>query len=253
MIDHHVHIGQYENVYFYPHRVFSALKKSGVDEAWFSSTTSCVFCKESISAIRNPLIYSQAPSAVFLYESIRDEIKSAMEASCELDFKAHPLFWVIPDVMFAGVDLDVVMNEMNYDGFKIHTFAQNWDILISDYYNLADSIFAFAQKHKKRILIHTGCEDRDSPRKFEPFIKRYPLVKVQLAHCRNYYDLNYILEKYDNVFVDSSASCKDIVLGLRSKFGAERVLYGSDFPVLDIYQNDPIEEDLYRNYQRYRR
>lgn len=252
MTDFHVHIGQYENTYFYPHRVFSALKMSGVDEAWFSSTTSCIYCKESDAANRDPLLCSRAPSAVFLYENIRDEIKCALTASEKLDFKVHPLFWVVPEVMFAGVGLDTVMGELNYDGFKIHTFAQNWNMLKEKNYNLVDSIFYFAQKHKKRILIHTGCEEKDSPRKFESFIRKYSSVKVQLAHCRNYYDLNYMLEKYDNVFVDCSASCNSVVSNLRDKFGTDKVLFGSDFPVLDKYSKDPTVKELSRNYNKYK-
>ena len=39
MTDYHVHIGQFDKAYYFADRVFSALKASGVDEVYFSSTT----------------------------------------------------------------------------------------------------------------------------------------------------------------------------------------------------------------------
>ena len=63
MTDWHVHIGQYGSVYYYADRAFGALKAAGVHEVWFSSTTSCLYCKESEAARTAPKIAANAPSA----------------------------------------------------------------------------------------------------------------------------------------------------------------------------------------------
>ncbi|MGP1576582.1 MAG: hypothetical protein ACTTH7_03685 [Treponema sp.] len=44
--------------------MFSALKACGTDALWFSSTTSCIYCKESAAARADPALYAAAPSAL---------------------------------------------------------------------------------------------------------------------------------------------------------------------------------------------
>ena len=82
--DYHVHIGQYCKAYYYASRVFSALKAFGTDELWFSSTTSCIYCKESAVACTDPAVYKAAPSARNLYTGVRSEIRDALNAAKEL-------------------------------------------------------------------------------------------------------------------------------------------------------------------------
>lgn len=48
MTDWHVHIGQWFDTYHEAKTVFFRLKKRDIDELWFSSTTSCRYCKESL-------------------------------------------------------------------------------------------------------------------------------------------------------------------------------------------------------------
>ena len=47
MTDHHVHIGQYFETYYQTQDVFNALKAMDFSEAWFSSTSSSIYCKAS--------------------------------------------------------------------------------------------------------------------------------------------------------------------------------------------------------------
>lgn len=72
MTDYHV-IGQFDKAYYFADRVFSALKASGVDEVYFSSTTSCLYCPPKD-----------------LYEGVRGEVKDALSAAAEIGIKAYP-------------------------------------------------------------------------------------------------------------------------------------------------------------------
>ena len=131
MIDYHVHIGQYCNAYYFAFRVFSALQVFGTDELWFSSTTSCIYCKESAVASTDPVVYKTAPSARDLYTGVRSEIRDALRAAKELGIQAHALYWVVPDIHFAqdaGITVARVMEETPYNGFKLHPRAQQWDL-----------------------------------------------------------------------------------------------------------------------------
>lgn len=44
MTDYHIHIGQWNDVYFKAEDVFYALKKSGIGECWFSNAQEWNFC-----------------------------------------------------------------------------------------------------------------------------------------------------------------------------------------------------------------
>lgn len=185
--DYHVHIEQYCRAYYYADRVFSALKAYGTDALWFSSSTSCMYCKESAAARADKTIYNSAPSAAELYQSIRSEVQNALEAAEELGIQAHALYWVIPDIHFEqteNITVERVMTEIPYEGFKIHPRAQNRDLQDGRTTALAEAVFAYAERYAQRILIHCGDDQYESPLLFEPFIKKHPGVTVQLAHCR---------------------------------------------------------------------
>ena len=199
MTDYHVHIGQYESVYYYAERVFGALKSAGVHEVWFFSTTSCLYCKESEVA--------NAPSARQLYETVCDEIRNALYVAREIGITVHPLYWVVPDVHFyaeAGVSVKSAMAEKSadgtalYEGFKIHPRAQKWDLADARTASLAEEIFSYAEAHKKLILIHCGQDDIERALLFESFVKNHPTSTVQLAHSRPLSETLYMLNTYSN-------------------------------------------------------
>ena len=102
MADYHVHIGQFENVYYYADRVFRSLAVTLTDEVWFSSTTSCLYCKESPAAKANPAVAKHAPTARELYKAVCDEVEEAVYAAGGFGIEAHPLYWVVPDVHIAA-------------------------------------------------------------------------------------------------------------------------------------------------------
>lgn len=93
MTDYHVHIGQWNDVYFKAEDIFYALKNSGISECWFSSTTSCLYSKTIVAGKCD----AEALSHEELYLKIRDEVKSALEYAQTIDFKAHALYWVVPE------------------------------------------------------------------------------------------------------------------------------------------------------------
>ena len=232
MTDYHVHIGQFCETYYSAENVFSALKTKGIREIWFSSTTSCIYCKESEAARNDENIFSNAPSALELYQTVRSEVQNAKSFADSIGLKAHALYWVVPDLHFSGCDSITVKNAMInnlYDGFKIHPRAQNWSLEDSKIFQLAEEVFGFAQKNEKLILIH--CDDDFSPHLFEHFIATYPSVKVQLAHCRPKEDTLFMLQNYPNVVCDTAMASNDVVDYLKSLGFESRLRYGSDFPI----------------------
>ncbi len=223
MTDYHVHIGQFDKVYYYADRVFSALKASGVDEVYFSSTTSCLYCPPKD-----------------LYEGVRGEISDALKAAEEVGIKAHALYWVVPDVYFSGISIKQAMSEMAYDGFKIHPRAQKWDLTDNKTITLVKEIFSYAQNYEKLILIH--CDDDNSPKLFELFIAQYPKALVQIAHCRPFSDTVDMLRNYSNVVADTAMVNEDVIAKLKGLGFSEQLRFGSDFPITHWREEKPVSD-----------
>lgn len=234
MTDYHVHIGQFDKAYYFADRVFSALKASGVDEVYFSSTTSCLYCPPKD-----------------LYEGVRGEVKDALSAAAEIGIKAHALYWVVPDVRFSSISTEQAMGEIAYDGFKIHPRAQKWDLGDERIRSLAEEIFLYAEKHHKMILIH--CDEDYPPTLFEPFIKAHPASLVQMAHCRPICETLHMLKTYPNVFADTAMADRATVSALRGGGFSERIRFGSDFPITHWRQANPQSDPTGRELREFLR
>lgn len=256
MADYHVHIGQFENVYYYADRVFRSLAATLTDEVWFSSTTSCLYCKESPAAKANPSVAEHAPTARELYKAVLEEMEQALYAAMDFGIEAHPLYWGVPDVhIAAGVCVESAMAQKDrngkplYEGFKIHPRAQKWDLSDGRTASLAQEVFSYADSHRLRIVIHCGEDAMENPRLFEPLIARYSAAIVQLAHSRPFADTLYMLRAYSNTVCDTAMASQDTLMRfIEAGIPEERVLYGTDFPINHYHKKhpeaDPSAEEL---------
>lgn len=251
MIDWHIHIGQFHRFYFDPFAVFSALKSNGIDECYFSSTTSCIYCRES-EAVKNGLVNAEMqPTAQELNKIISDEIQTASKAAAELGIKAHPLYWVVPELIGADVNIETIFHEADYCGFKIHPRAQQWDEKNPEHCRLLHLIFNEANRHCLTILIHTGIDEIDSPDRFERLIQTASKADIILAHIKNPECMSRMLNKYRQVKADFSCTSFETVALMQQCFSKERLLFGTDFPaslafatVADSLPDMPTQELL---------
>ena len=206
-VDYHVHIGQWYDVYYSYNTVLDTLKARGVEEAWFSSTSSELYCKESFDVKNNNSDSSQLPTALELYDFIKNEVLEAIEYGKKINLRAVPLYWVIPEVHFstiANISIEKAMKE----------------------------VFRYADKYELPILVHCGCDDFEKPKLFEKFIAKYPNVKVQLAHCKPLEDTLYMLKKYPNTSCDTAFVSEDVQNQIIAAGFGNRIRYGSDFPII---------------------
>lgn len=247
MTDFHVHFGQYNNEYFYPQRVVDDLAKRKITEAWISSTTSCMYCREQHPELKNQ------PNAKQIVDAVNEEFNIAINHAKLYEIKIHPLYWLVPEFEKSGVCFEKyfskILNQVQddgllnhsefisesvfYEGFKIHPRAQNWDFSDDATFELTERVFSFAEQNKLRILIHTGESENDFPRKFEPFIAKYSKCIIQLAHIKKIDEAIYMLNNYSNVVFDTAFSSQENILKMQNKGFANRLVYGSDFPIKD--------------------
>lgn len=251
MTDWHAHMGQWNDVYYDPAAVVRALAASGADEFWLSSTSSCRYCKESPAARWNPELLESLPTARELYDLIKGEVESALKAAEGCGASVRPLYWVIPEAHFssdAGVTVRRAMEELPYEGFKIHPRGNVWDMDDPWTLDLAHEVFSHADARGLPVLIHAGADPFEKPSLFEPLIKAYPRVTVQLAHCRPPRETLDMLRKYPNVVCDTAFADAEDVREIRAAGFGERLRFGTDFPVTHYLacrpDHDPTEAEM---------
>ena len=219
MIDYHVHIGQFESEYFYPHIVIEALYHCGIKGAYISSTTSCI-----------PWDNSKEKSEILKH--IRDEVVEVYEIADELCFDARVLCWVIPRRYEEGDSVAEMYSECNYFGFKIHPRAHEWDVTNPIICKLFDEICDIAENNNVPIYIHTGLCEFEYPNKFEKWFRERENVLFVLAHCKEPDETAKVINKYENVYCDVAFNDTVTYEKLLKSNLQNKVLFGTDFPVI---------------------
>lgn len=123
-------------------------------------------------------------------------------------------------------------------GFKIHT---NFDNLPGDH-PAYRAYFEMAREHSKFVILHTGCfhvaayKNSAAPSllEFEGYFQDYPDVKVCLAHMNRDHpdDAWTYMKRYDQLWADTSWQTSANIRQAQSAVGCERLLLGSDWPLL---------------------
>jgi hypothetical protein len=218
MIDNHVHIGQFEDVYYDPLEVADIVLAAApgiIDGLAFSSTTSCV---GGVS-----------------YRRIEKEICGLLASLHGATENARPYFWFIPDYIEQGVGIGNAGGVIPYQGIKLHPYAQHWDFENPAHADALHGLFDYAALHELPVLIHTGHSGVDSADRFERFFAEYRNVRFVLAHCRPLDTAVAILNKYCNVYCDTAfvpdANMQTLInAGLK-----DRIIFGTDFPITHYY------------------
>jgi predicted TIM-barrel fold metal-dependent hydrolase len=140
--------------------------------------------------------------------------------------------------------------EMGAKGVKLHPMAQGFDIRDPR----MDELYRKCSENKFTILIHCGRVSNARLNEFSdfecivPIIEKYPDIPVILAHMADG-DKERVLEvsrQYEKVYFDTSIVITgypeiarvnepswlddDEVVDIINEIGAEKVLFGSDFP-----------------------
>lgn len=146
-------------------------------------------------------------------------------------------------------------------GVKLHNDMQK--IALSD--PRMDKIYAACQDTCP-LLLHMGDQRYryDNPRQVPPVLRRFPRLRLICAHMGGYTEWDEAREclKSENVLVDCSSSFWKLgaagMLDAIRFFGADRVLFGTDFPMWDPGEElrnirglglteDELEKVLHRN------
>lgn len=141
--------------------------------------------------------------------------------------------WVIPFLRFnpATMDTETLSNllDMGFWGVKLHPSAQSF---VLDDPRLMP-LYEVLSHRKMTVLFHCMAhQDASSPRRAISIAKRFPDMRVIIGHFFGG-DLSIMEEvaACKNVYTEISISCRTLRLNHSfSKWGFDRVLFGSDVP-----------------------
>ncbi len=220
MIDYHIHIGQFNEVYYDAYEVFRAIEfsvpKTKVTEIHYSSTSSC---RDDVELCK-----------------VEEEIAYSQEFSSK-SLCVKPYLWYVPKYAEQNISVKFALKAFDYCGVKLHPFAQNWDFSNSKHKKVLEEIFECCIDNNKAILIHCGKDKSCMPNRFEDFFKNFPDTNVILAHSNPVEETVAILEKYKNVKSDIAYTSKENIQKLMNSKVKEKVLFGTDFPITHYFNN----------------
>ena len=220
MTDYHVHIGQFNEVYYDALELFelieSVSEQTKITEIRYSSTSSC---RDDVEL-----------------QGVEEEISYAQSFSSNI-LTAKPYLWFIPKYAEQHISVESAATSFDYCGIKLHPAGQNWDENNPVHLTALHQIFRYADDHKKSVLIHCGTQKCDLPTRFEPFFAEYQNAQVILAHSNPVRETAEMVNKYKNGFCDTACISQKSLNDLKTKINdTNKILFGSDFPVSHYFQ-----------------
>lgn len=157
-----------------------------------------------------------------------------------------------PDSPDIAADIEKLMS-LGLKGVKLHPDVQGFKI--DDYRCL--KIYELCEKNGLPVLLHTGDYryDLSNPNRLKPILETYTELTVIGAHFGGWSLWEKAAEElcgYKNLYVDCSSSfyglTPEVSLKLIRAYGAERVLFATDYPMwepkteLEYFNALPLSE-----------
>ncbi|MDE5882633.1 MAG: amidohydrolase [Muribaculaceae bacterium] len=199
LIDIHVHVGPFYDLYFSPFDIHNLLDKIFVSHYAVSSTS---ICEED-------------------YKKVLNEIKELIELDGE---KVLPVMWITP-MSLKGNIAWFLESDIKWRILKIHPFFNNNEWHKNNLYNELTDI---ARELNLSILIHTGNEDCCQSNNFEKLIAENLDIDFILAHGRPLNQAIELARKYKNAYVDSAFMPIDHMKVFIKEGLYNKLLWGTD-------------------------
>ena len=212
MIDVHVHVGHFnDGLYFSPEEISKAMKSLNISRCYFSSTST-----------------GSVP-----FREVRREIESLVELS---GGNAVPFLWVSPGMLRHSRDLRGYFFR-DFAGIKIHGL-QGWE----PYGKEIRRVISIARDKNLPVLLHTGEQEICNAGAYMNICREFPDVRIILAHGRPIDECVAVMKECPNAWADTAFMSVDSILRLKDEGLIDRVLWGSDFPVMRYFYDIPAEE-----------
>ncbi|MDE7386731.1 MAG: amidohydrolase family protein [Muribaculaceae bacterium] len=219
LIDTHIHVGQFNNLYFAPSVVCNLMEHLRVSHYAVSSTS---ICEEN-------------------YRKVLDELRELIDIDGE---KVLPVMWITP-LGLKGNIAWYLESEIKWRMLKIHPFlnCEEWQKQPALFIEVCD----IARELNLPVLIHTGNEKCCQCIVFENIIANNPDIIFILAHGRPLQQAIKMANNYDNVFVDSAFMPVDQMYVFIKKASATKLLWGTDMCIPKYFYPEQDMRQYYLN------
>lgn len=228
MFDAHVHMGYFprrgkdEPYYYSPRRIFGALTRAGVDEFIVSSTN-------AIWDVEGEAMHAEAR-----------EMKRLAGA------RAHVFFWLSLRYLAHDPDLAHLPDGL-YEGFKLHGGESAW----LQHPEQLLRVLSLARERAFPVQIHTGKSD-NGIREYLPYCRRFPELRIDLAHGSPHEEVPAVLAELPHVYVDTAfVSTETVTSWLDAGADERRIMFGSDIPAPQRYSNISLSAYVRREGRRF--
>ena len=221
--DAHVHMGYfprfgYEAPFYYsPRRILGILNRAGVDNFIVSSTNA---------------IWDSTGEAMH---------REAREMKRLAGKRAHIFFW-LSDIYLENDPQLRKLPDGLYEGFKLHSVETHWLKMPKQFKRVLD----VAHEMGFNIQLHTGeSGNGDEMMAFLPYCLKYKDIHFDLAHGRPSYQINEVLSKADNVWIDTAyVPFNEVAAWIEHGAKTDRIMFGSDLPAQQRYHNVSLTKYL---------
>jgi predicted TIM-barrel fold metal-dependent hydrolase len=146
------------------------------------------------------------------------------------------------------------VEEFQFKGFKLHCEVSHLNLTDEE----LKETFNYLQKKKIPLVIHTGTAplpgEFTGMKYFEPFIQKYPQLKIIVAHMGTYEIEDYmnLAITFENIYLDTTMVFVDFMATQpkiedyidKIELISDKVLFGSDFPNIPYNYSHPVENIL---------
>ena len=180
--------------------------------------------------------FSSTSTGNIPFRYVRREIESLVDMS---NGHAIPFLWVSPGMLRHSRDLRPYFFR-DFAGIKIHGL-QGWNPNGKEIHR----VLSIAREKDLPVLLHTGEHEICRAGAYLRLCREFDDVRIILAHGRPLDECITVMKECPNVYADTAFMPVNNILILRNEGLIERVLWGTDFPVMRYFYDIP-PEDYYR-------
>lgn len=210
LIDTHVHVGQFNDLYFAPSAVHELIEHLDVDYYAVSSTTQC---EEN-------------------YPKVIRELEELVRLGGR---KVLPVMWITPEALKGNIAwyLD---SDIRWRMLKIHPFLNQAE------WNPEGCLFAevldISRELRLPLLVHTSNQESCQAGLYEQAVKNNPDIIFVFAHGRPIESALHIASACDNAYVDSAFMPIEHMRIFVDKGLSEKLLWGTDMCIPKYFTRD---------------
>lgn len=140
---------------------------------------------------------------------------------------------VMPERMTA--ELERAVEELGFVGIKLYSPSTPWPLNEPEW----DPIYAFADDHGLPVIFHTGPDPHAQPKLLGEVAPRFPRASFVAGHAGNTPDERAqgiaVARANENVYLETCSTFRTpgVIEQLVEEAGADRVLFGTDMPLMD--------------------